>query len=563
MRKHAAWQSSRAGRLRCYALAVGAYLCATWFTAAYFMGDTLRYTDSIIARLEGRYYYFWEFGHLFWRPLVWISYRALRPLTALFVGPNAHQQVTLTLIVLTWLAGLGGVLVFAALMRLLCRREWIAEVATLAFICTNAFLNYLHTGCPYVPGLACLLAGLYLLLKDDAAPASPGRVGLLAGAALACAVGFWLPYVLSLPAIALAPLVLFAPDRRRVRLVVSAGLACAGIGAAAYIGAAVFGLGITSLAGFQAWFADASHGLTNMGGVPRAVFGFARSLINMGEDGRIFKRYVVRDPFNPVSLFDLFRLSLWKLGLFYAFMATLVVSLLRSSQGRRILLLLSLNAVPLFGFAIFLFDAGQIERYLPLYPLLFLALTCALCSERVWPALKLILLAYVAIASVTNLSAMSKRAIEAQRAAAEARTRDLWPVLTPASRVFTSHGQDEMVRYNINFVFNPISRAEQTAYVIDPNTSQVPYWRQRFAEQALTVWQQGGDVWLAKRLLAPHPRPEWNWVEGDDPRVSWPDLSAFFAPLATGQAVGGADGFILLAPTPENKDRLAAVAREQ
>lgn len=535
--------------LETYGPLIVAYLLATFLTRAYNMGDTLSYTDSIAARIEGRYDYFWEFGHLLWRPLAWLVYRITKPLTRLFVGNEVRFQVTLVLMVLTWVWGLVGVIFFTALMRLFCKRQWVAITAGIAFIGTNAVLNYLHTGCPYVPALSCALGGLYVLLKKPATV----RLGIFAGLLLACAVCFWLPFVLTLPAVFLTPLLLEAVDKGRIRQLVLAIAVCASAGLIAYLSIGVLGLGLRDLAGFRMWYDQASHGLSNMGGTPRAIFGLARSFINMGEDGRIFKRYVVHDPFSPVSLMDLFRLSLWKVGLFYTFLAVLALSLVRSRAGRRILLLNVLNAVPLFVFAIFLFDAGQIERYLPLYPLLFVAITWCLCSREVRPALKYFLVLYLVVATVTNIRAMSLNVAASQQRAAAARTQDLKPLLKTTSKVFTSSCQDEMVRFRNNLVFDPSEHDNQLICVVDPNTSQVLHWQKQFATTAAAAWQAGGDVWIANRMLTPRPRPEWNWVEGDDPRVSWKDIYQFFSIFSVGQSVGGEDGFSLLLRTPENQ----------
>ncbi|HZG52838.1 MAG TPA: hypothetical protein VEZ40_11950 [Pyrinomonadaceae bacterium] len=545
-------------RWKRYAPALGLYCVAALLTDAYFMGDTLRYVDSIEAHLKGQYLNFWEFGHLFWRPLAYLCSRLFYPLTHLFVGSDIRLNVALTLVALNWLAGAAGVVALNALVRLFCKREWIVVLVTGAFICSNAFLNYFHTGCSYTIGLSFLLLGFYLLLKERETNAR--RTAILAGASLAFSVCFWLPYILSLPAVLVAPLLLYGYEKGRLRLIVQSCLVCAAVGFVSYAGVAVFGLGIRDAAGFKAWFADASHGLTNMGGAPRAVFGLARSFINMGDDGRIFKRYVLGDPFNPVSFFDLFRLGLWKFVFFYAAIFALAVSLWRSQTGRRLLALLALAGAPLLFFAIFLFDAGQIERYLPLYPFIVVAFAHVLSGERTWRGVKYFLLAFLVVMTVVNIAAMSRPSLESRKRTAEARTKDLWPWLKPQSRVFASHIHDEMVNSYINYIFDPVKHNDQMAFVVDPNTPFIPHWRRNFSAYALSVWKNNGDVWLSKRLLSPRPRPEWNWVEGDDPRISWTDLQTFFSRFEMGNAVGGEDGFVQLLPSPENERLLTAFA---
>jgi hypothetical protein len=88
-------------------------------------------------------------------------------------------------------------------------------------------------------------------------------------------------------------------------------------------------------------------------------------------------------------------------------------------------------------------------------------------------------------------------------------------------------------------------------------------WRNIFAAKTLALWDQGGDVWITKRLLHSHPSPEWEWVEGDDPRVTWKDIYLFFAQLEMGQSVGGEDGFVLVQHSPRNEQFLRGFVIEK
>lgn len=552
-------------RVRLYAPVVLIYVGALLCTGAAFMGDTVHYANSVMARIEGGYLHFWEFGHVLWRPLGWLCYKIFSPVTSLFVGTDTRYNVTFTLIALNWATGLLAALMLNCLLRRVCKREWVVLLATVGFIFSNAFLDYIHAGCAYIPGLAFLLVGFAVLTGGNERRQSPPSLsrGVWGGAALAVGIGFWFPYVLSVPAALVAPLLLFGFNRARLKVSVAGAVSFAVVAALMYALVVFVGLGIRDLAGLKAWFTDASHGITNMKGFSRSAFGFARSLIHMGDDGRIFKRFLIHDPFNPVSLWDLFRLSLWKFVLFYLFMGGLLLSLLRTSDGRRMFLLFVLNAVPMFVFAIFIFESGAIERYLPLFPLIFLALAFALCSERTPRAVKYLLLTYVAAATLTNLSVMAKPVLNRQKARAESRVKDLQPYLKPGSRVVTSHIQDDLVQYNQNFLFDPVNTANLTFSVVEPNSVLILTWRSRIAEQILPVWERGDDVWLSKRLLAPRPRAEWNWVEGDDPRVSWTHLYDYFRQLDLGQAVGDDDGFVLLVPSEKNRNILRAYMEQE
>jgi hypothetical protein len=89
-------------------------------------------------------------------------------------------------------------------------------------------------------------------------------------------------------------------------------------------------------------------------------------------------------------------------------------------------------------------------------------------------------------------------------------------------------------------------------------------WRSTFAIDSLGAWQRGGQVWLSKRILADRPKPDWGWTEGDDPRVSWPEIPAFARSLATDREAGaGDDGFVRVAETPANREFLERLAKPQ
>jgi hypothetical protein len=99
--------------------------------------------------------------------------------------------------------------------------------------------------------------------------------------------------------------------------------------------------------------------------------------------------------------------------------------------------------------------------------------------------------------------------------------------------------------------------AQQTNFHVDPvailGTAQVPQWKSDFARTTLAAWDQQNDVWIAKRFLSEVPHSDWNWTEGEDPRITWADLHKFFSKLETDMQVGGDDGFVRLSPSEKNK----------
>ena len=524
------------------------------------MGDTVDYTQAIVLQAVGRDYLFWEFGHLLWRPLGYILFRVSIPVTRHFVGQDAMASATLVLLSLSWLGGLVCVLSLYGLLNRICRHKWCVVFTVLAFIAAQAFLNYFHTGAPYIPGLALVLLAMYLLVAQGNKDRPSLLIAVLAGASLAGAGLLWFPYVLAIPAALLAPMLLFGFSKQRLKLSVLAAVVGAVIGAGVYF-AVMTHIGIHSVPDFRAWMEKTSRstGSANKG-ISKAIFGFARSFINMGNDGMLFKRYLLHDPFNPVSVLDLLRLSLWKLLAFYLFLSFILLSLVTSTNGRRLLVLFLINVLPVIAFAIY-WQGGDPERYLPLYPLLFIAVGWALDSEQVRRLFKYPLVLFVLAMMVANGIMMTRVRLNRQQESSAARISELSGMLKPNSWIFTANWQDDLVNFNRSFPLNPVNRNSnlRIGALISPGEPEVARWQQEFSERAQMIWGNGGDVWISRRLLSEKPRPEWNWVEGDDRRVSWSDLYRYASRLEVGQSVGGDDGFVLLAPSEQNRQRLSDV----
>ena len=518
------------------------------------MGDTVDYSESIVERMAGRDFLFWEFGHLLWRPLGFVLFRVSAPLLRHYVGQDALTNATLVLIGLSWIGGLVSVLSLYGILNRLCRKKWPVVFSILAFIFAQAFLNYFHTGAPYIPGLSLVLLAMYVLAAQGNKDKPSFLLTVLAGASLAGSGLLWFPYVLAIPAALLAPLLLFGFSTQRLKLSLLAAIVGAIIGGAVYFSVLAH-LGVHNVQEFRAWTEKTSRtiGSSNKG-ISKTVFGFARSFINMGNDGMLFKRFLLHDPLNPVSALDLVRLSLWKLLAFYLFLFFVLLSLITSTNGRRLLFLFMINVLPVIAFAVY-WQGGDPERYLPLYPLLFIAVAWALDSEQVRRLFKYPLVLFVLTMIVTNVVMMSRARLNRQQESAATRVRELSGMLKPNSWVFTANWQDDLVNFNRSFPLNPLNRNGNLVVgaLISPGEPEVARWQQEFSTRAQSVWSTGGDVWISRRLLSPRPRPEWNWVEGDDRRVSWSDLYRYAARLELGQIVGGDDGFSLLAPSERNR----------
>jgi hypothetical protein len=67
---------------------------------------------------------------------------------------------------------------------------------------------------------------------------------------------------------------------------------------------------------------------------------------------------------------------------------------------------------------------------------------------------------------------------------------------------------------------------------------------------------------VSARLLSSRPEAVWLWVEGDDRRIRWSDLPALFTRFEyDSRILEGSDGFVRLARTPSNLERLALLQR--
>ena len=184
------------------------YVLATLLTDAHFMGDTADYVDSIVAYERGRDYWFWEFGHVLWRPLGWAVMVLCRPLISVMVGPDLRLNALVAVIAINWITGLVSVLSLYGVLNQVLTRWWIAILTTSAFVFSHGFLNYSQTGCSYIPGLAFLLVSLYLVVRSARGGDSRIIWGILAGLSLAGALAMWIPLLLGIPAILLAPILL-------------------------------------------------------------------------------------------------------------------------------------------------------------------------------------------------------------------------------------------------------------------------------------------------------------------------------------------------------------------
>lgn len=560
--RRCAHSDSSTHAVRGFSLIALGYILVTYITDSQFIGDTVYYARDIQMYLNGGDSgALWEFGHLLWRPTGLLLFRVCHNGLSYTVGDNVGAQIVASLAAINWVCGLISLLLFFDVLLKVVRYQWIAFLAASSLMMTNVFVTYIHSGTSYFPGLMCLLAGVRVLILETTPPAHEGsRVWMLAAIPLTLSVLFWFPYIFVLPAALAAPQLLNRRHNERWRQSCLVGCMCLGLGVLSY-GIALWGLGIRSLGELEQWVVNSGHGLSHsrsLGAIGRLAFSLPRSFINMGRDNVVFKQYLVHDPYVSVSLLTLASLGWWKVLLFYLGAGLSAAQLVRSRRGRAIGYLLAIASFPVFFFAAFIFEPSSIERYLPIAPFLLLALAEILAGDIARFTLKTFIVSLVLMSAVVNIWAMNRVHNDAERRYVAARIETLRPFLRPASLVMTVSPDEDVARFYDSYPLDATARLNgfRVYNVLIIGNRRVEAWRQEFATKTLSVWKQSGDVWLSTHLLRSRPKPEWFWVEGDDPRIRWTDLSKLFVQLDVGETIGGEDGFVLLRRSPANEQVL-------
>jgi hypothetical protein len=134
--------------------------------------------------------------------------------------------------------------------------------------------------------------------------------------------------------------------------------------------------------------------------------------------------------------------------------------------------------------------------------------------------------------------------------------------LTPGGIAMIVTYQDDLSELINRAPFDNLNRPQPIPLydVIEPATVRILQWRQQFSAEVFLVWNRGGEVWISKRFWSARPRPDWNWIEGDDRKISWRELPEFFATLQTDADLGGEDGFVRLSKNAGNRELLTPIA---
>jgi len=270
--------------------------------------------------------------------------------------------------------------------------------------------------------------------------------------------------------------------------------------------------------------------------------------------GIAWKRFLFHDPFAPVTAQHLLRSSFVMMAAFYFGIFVLIYTLLRSKNGRALLLLLTIAAVPVLYFAVFLFEAGSIERFMPVLPFYFLALGYQLeCS---WPNLgrRSIALIYPAILIAFSISAYNNRSVENHWRPARNRLEALRGQVPEQSTVALLANWDEIfLLAKDDPLHDEFSKSLNLWVVLQPANERIFVWREKFASRVLEAWNAQSEMWVSERLLAEAPLPEWGWVEGDDSAIRWIQVPQFCRQFQFDKKIGNSDGFVRIAPTRANQ----------
>ena len=519
-----------------------------------YIGDTMSYAMSVVRHRAGEaggaFAELWEFGHLLWRPL-----GALLAPLALAVVPDSWSTDPSVRIAYGFLAvSIMAALATGALCYDLVRRlaGWkAAALLTFGVSWANGFLMYALSGSSYIIALFFAVAALWVILGD---PTSRRRQ-VLSAISAAAAVVFWFPFILTAPGLVVTPWIwsrLPARDGFRVvtRMAITFGLV---VGVTYLLG--MVAAGVRSPEQLLAWYSDASHGWVQSQQWKRAITGTARLMVDMSRDGILLKRFVLGDPYQSLTIWDLVRTSLWKLAAFYVYLGAIFWMGLRTPRGRSALVISLVALVPMLYFALVLLEPSSPERFLPLLPFMLLTMAAGWQGAGRWVvagfAMALPLLNGPAFIEAWPRTS-NDVAAQMQDVASHASPRDLVVTVTFA---------DPIAQWMEQRVFHPsLSRGRPPTYqLIAAAEVTAVHWRQRFADRVLRHWDADADVWIRRGVLEDRPDPILQWVEGDHPEIRWKDVAGFLRQVDYDLVTSRTDGFTRVARTAHNKALLDSV----
>lgn len=540
-----------------YLMLAAVYLAMYLAAPADYIGDTVRYASSALHYASGvGDAEFWDFGHLFWRPWAYTGFLALGPASQSWFGDSPLQAIIRFLVLTNFVCAWGALTVlFSILLRVTRCAVALAVTAAMGF--TLAFINYSHSGAPYVPAFLFSLLALRLLIA--AVEGGRTRYAALAGLAFAFTCGLWFPYAFT--GLGMLGVLFFWRGGNQPRNSLAAWfLAVFGVATAILFGAGARADGVQNVAEFKRWMLKTESGWTQTSRLTRSVTGVPRGVWNFGDQTVQMKRALFQDPYNPRSRALVLGALGGALAVFYLGLAAAIAILLRTGRQREFVIFTA-AALPLFLFAVFLFEPSSTERFLPAFPFLFLIFALALDQRQAprWLSFPVILL--LVAFPLNNLLQAGRLGSEDRVSRTARRIAVLESSAKPGALVFAVTFQDDIYRIP---ALRPLDRrlAPKPFLVTDTlevASARMEDWRGEFIRKTLAQWDAGQEVWIAERHLASRPDAEWLWVEGDDPRIRWRNLGEFFKDLEYDANAGaGRDGFLRVANSEANRRRFAS-----
>ena len=501
--------------------------------------DVSRYLAGGTGPGQGR---IWEFAHVIWRPLAYVLYRLFGGIITSFRGNDLHTNVIWIMMAVNATAGWCGCLAFSRVLTKLSGPR-TGLLLTGSFLCTNGVLNYMHAGSAWMPGLAMLCVAFWLAQGEGA----PWVVGIVSAAS----VLFWVPYVISIPGVFAFKAMSSGPDmesKRTLRWMGQAALAfCLTIGGT--YGIAIGAGGIRTPDQFRSWVKSSENENAQSYNWARAVSGIPRSFVDTGDDGLMLKRYFFKDPYASVGKRDLLTGGVGRMVIFYLFFALVIWQLWREPADRATLWLFLGNWALMIVLAVIVFEPGSRERYLPVYPVTYIAIAQCL-RKNVTGSWSRSIIACVAgpLLIATNWVALGSTGLEKEYNAVIERRMSLDRIIPKSAIAIMLEGDPLTILPAVNPLdarFRP--EHFEPHWAVEPGTTSEKTWRQDFVQIARASWDKGGEVWISKRLLAERPKPEWRWVEGENGVLWWKDLRSYFRALETDRETEGEDGFVRVA----------------
>ncbi len=543
------------------------FVTCYWATSPDYIGDTTRYAGDVIGHAQGREAQFWEFGHLLWRPWAYAGHLLAGPRHTRQFGDTPTQAVSRFLIHTNFICSAGALMLLLFLLRKITTAG-IAAAVVFAMSCAASFLNYSHSGAPYIPAL--LFSTLALCLLATAAEYRGGgrRYAAAAGLSFATACALWFPYSITgfgmllvpylWPSRESAPLKTDRPFRHDL-----AGtflLSLAGTAFLLFAGGAA-AKGIRDANQLVRWILESDNGWSQSLTAMRAVTGVPRFTWNFGGDTVLLKRWLFSDPYNPAHIWTVAFSLGWKLAVFYAGTGAALWALWK--ERRAILLIIAAAGVPLLLFAVAVFEPSSAERFLPVFPFACAAFAAALDRRGGRPVACACIVALLGSSAIFNLAKHARKSSDGRMMETRRRVQALNSNVKPGALVFLLTFNDDLGRLP---AVNPLDDSLVTSRfhmtdMVELASRRIPRWRTEFVERTQAQWASGREVWVSERLLAARPEAGWLWVEGDDRRIRWSELPETLGGFEYDAKIpAGSDGFVRLAQSRGNRERMARIA---